>query len=160
MAKSSFEGFLRPRPDRSGTETGDATATAGDIASGKTAYAVGRKITGTGANVKPYKSGTVTSSASTLLFTRQDGSSVGFNYVTVSNLGLSSGIGAIMVRRPGSSDNTIYNVNPLNTTGPSNIANISIGYFQLTGNGYANSSGFQLPVSLSGVSYEYEVWGV
>lgn len=54
MAQSSFGGFIQPRPDKSGVNTGDATATAADMLAGKTAYAKGRKITGLGdANLVP-----------------------------------------------------------------------------------------------------------
>jgi hypothetical protein len=72
MSQSSFGGFVAPKPDSKGTNTGDATATAADIASGLTAYAIGVKITGTGANVKRFATGTMTSRSFTisgLLFT-------------------------------------------------------------------------------------------
>jgi hypothetical protein len=45
---SSFEGFVRPRKDAGGTNTGDANATANDIFPNKTAYVQGVKVTGTG----------------------------------------------------------------------------------------------------------------
>lgn len=47
MSQSSFQGFVTPNPIKGGTNTGNATATAADIALGKTAYAVGVKVTGT-----------------------------------------------------------------------------------------------------------------
>lgn len=46
MAKVSFEGFPTPRPNKGGTNTGDANATAADILTTKTGYVRGVKVNG------------------------------------------------------------------------------------------------------------------
>jgi len=66
---SSFEqGFIRPRKDNGGTNTGDATATSNDLAIGAIAYAKGLKITGNGINAKKYANGTLTNTTATKSF--------------------------------------------------------------------------------------------
>ncbi|WP_135553240.1 hypothetical protein [Paenibacillus cymbidii] len=50
MARSSFEGFIKPRPDKNGTNTGDANAIAAHLLDGESAYVKGKKVVGTMAN--------------------------------------------------------------------------------------------------------------
>jgi hypothetical protein len=143
-----------------GINTGDATATVADLTIGKTAYGPAGKLTGTGSNAKLYATGTTTSSAGTLSFTKSDGTTASFNYVTVSGLNFPSGIAFIAIYRATFGDYTIYDTNNLFTTGNSKIAiSFTSLYYQLTGNATVSTSGFQIPVAPASALHTYEVWG-
>lgn len=127
MSQSSFQGFISPRPNKGGTNTGNATATAGDLGSGKIAYgklgkligtganfgnasvgdvingksfssANGTLINGTGANAKIYATGTISASAANNI-TFYDNTNTGIlsYYVDISGISFPPGIDTVLL---------------------------------------------------------------
>jgi len=84
-----FEGFVKPKKDAGGTNTGDATATAADIQSGVTAYVKGVKVTGTSTK-KKWATGITSSIAGNTAVTINN---LDFTPSKVTMLGWSSNIG-------------------------------------------------------------------
>lgn len=160
--QSSFQGFPSPKPNGGGTNTGDATVIAAEMLSGKTAYAIGVKLTGTGVNAKRYVSGLATSPSGTQNFTKDDGSASLSNYITVSGLVFPNGIAFIKVDgvvAANDSNLTFYSVVPMITLGSSQIYNTGGFFYRLSGPAVVSASGFTLPVNQASVNYNYEVWG-
>jgi hypothetical protein len=132
MAKSSFEGFPSPRPDKKGT-------------SGKL-----------------YASGSLTSSSSTTNFTDSAGAVQAHNYVSVSGLIFPSGIDTILVNAPGNGqDNTFYSSHLLTASNAYILfgGGGSPKWYQLIGASVNNTS-FLLPVATPSFLYNWYVWGL
>lgn len=142
-----------------GTFTNDANAVNIDIASSKTAYVNGIKITGT-SNKKGYATGTISSSGSTLPFMNGDSVIIDKYPVTVSGLSFTPSV--ICINSPsGQIDGTTCNKTGMDFRYPNaKIQNLQTsGSFALDGiYAYENFGGFRMPVNFSNTSYTWSAW--
>ncbi|GEM_PF-4366900 len=143
-----------------GTATSDATAGAGDILSGKTAYVNGNKINGTAVAGKRFADGTVPGSATKLEFVLGNGTTIYTDYCAVSGLSFTPSIIIIvMISNATASNITSYfkNINifpsypetKINATRhmqySSGTTSLESYGFKLTGNAYVTNGSFRLP---------------
>ncbi len=101
-----------------------------------------------------YRTGTVTAVTGTTNFTRDDGSTVSLNYISVSGLTF---LPNTIIIRDGQGRLTCYSINALTANGSKVFSTSENKFYK---GGYtATSTSFFMPVPSPSVTYTYEIYG-